>query len=66
MVEILLDGKRIDFRDRDRHQLAMSVVQELERRLVLPTFEMFAEDYLLHPDIYDLYARALHGGGELP
>jgi hypothetical protein len=66
VVEILLDGKRIDFRDRDRHQLAMSVVQDLERRLVLPTFEMFAEDYLLHSDIYDQYSATLHGGGELP
>jgi hypothetical protein len=63
MVEVLLDGRRIDFRANDRLQLAMSVVQELERRLPLPPFEAWAEDYLARRDEYVAYARWLHGGG---
>lgn len=66
MVEILLDGRRIDFRERDRFQLAMSVVQDLERRLPLPPFELWAEDYLAHEDEYRAYAHALRRGGDLP
>jgi GNAT superfamily N-acetyltransferase len=66
MVEVLLEGRRIDFRERDRFQLAMSVVQELERRLPLPPFEMWVTDYLAHPDHYRRYAFELHHGEELP
>lgn len=66
MVEILLSGRRIDFRERDRFQLAMSVVQDLERRLPLPPFETWVADYLAHPGEYRRYAFALHAGGELP
>lgn len=66
MVEILLDGRRIDFRERDRFQLAMSVVQDLERRLPLPPFEIWVEDYLAHADEYPRYAHALHRSEELP
>jgi hypothetical protein len=66
MVEILLAGRRIDFRESDRFQLAMSVVQELERRLPLPPFEVWAADYLAHPDAYRRYAFELHRGEELP
>lgn len=66
MVEILLAGRRIDFRESDRFQLAMSVVQELERRLPLPPFEVWAADYLAHPDAYRRYAYELHRGAELP
>jgi hypothetical protein len=65
LVEILLSGRRIDFRESDRFQLAMSVVQELERRLPLPPFEVWAQDYLARPDEYRRYARDLHRG-ELP
>jgi hypothetical protein len=65
VVEILLSGRRIDFRESDRFQLAMSVVQELERRLPLPPFEVWAQDYLARPDEYRQYARELHRG-ELP
>ena len=66
LVEVLLSGRRIDFRERDRFQLAMSVVQELERRLPLPPFEIWVADYLAHPSEYRRYAFALHAGGELP
>jgi hypothetical protein len=66
MVEVLLAGRRIDFRESDRFQLAMSVVQELERRLPLPPFEVWAADYLSHPDQYRRYAYQLHRGEELP
>jgi hypothetical protein len=66
MVEILLSGRRVDFRESDRFQHAMSVVQELERRLPLPPFEVWVEDYLSHPNAYRRYAYELHRGAELP
>ena len=67
LVERLLDGREIDFHARDRFQLAMIVVQELEQRLPLPPFEAWAEDYLARAEIYDQYADALHdGSGDLP
>ena len=65
-VEKLLDGREIDFRARDRFQLAMIVVRELESRLPLPTFEVWVEDYLANRSEYERYAAALHHGGELP
>jgi hypothetical protein len=65
LVEKLLDGREIDFRARDRFQLAMIVVQEIERRLPLPTFEIWVEDYLRQPAVYEEYARVVHSG-ELP
>jgi hypothetical protein len=66
LVEILLSGRRIDFRESDRFQLAMSVVQELERRLPLPPFEIWVQDYLARPAEYRRYAYELHRGEELP
>lgn len=66
MVEILLAGRRVDFRESDRFQMAMSVVQELERRLPLPPFETWVTDYLAHPGQYRRYAYELHRGEELP
>lgn len=60
LVDVLLDGRRIDFQSNDRLQLAMSVVQELERRLPLPPFEVWAEDYLARTDEYTRYTRWLH------
>jgi len=66
MVEIRLSGRRIDFNSRDRLQLAMTVVQDLERRLPLPPFEVWVEDYLAHSDEYLNYSRKLHGAKELP
>jgi predicted lipid-binding transport protein (Tim44 family) len=59
-------GRRVDFRESDRFQMAMSVVQELERRLPLPPFELWVTDYLAHPDHYRRYAYELHRGEELP
>lgn len=66
LVEGILDGRRIDFRARDRFQLAMIVVQELERHLVLPPFEIWLEDYLSNQEEYHLYTHELHRGEELP
>lgn len=66
LVNRLLDGREIDFRARDRFQLAMGVVQELERRLPLPTFEVWLEDYLRAPDEYHRYSHALHREEDLP
>jgi hypothetical protein len=65
IVEKLLDGREIDFRARDRFQLAMIVVQELEKRLPLPPFEMWVEDYLARTGTYEEYSNRLHSG-ELP
>ncbi len=65
LVEKLLDGREIDFKARDRFQLAMIVVQEIEKRLKLPPFEIWVEDYLRQPAVYDNYSRRLHSG-ELP
>jgi len=65
LVEQLLDGRVIDFQARDRFQLAMIVVQELQRRLVLPPFELWAEDYLSNADEYAGYSHQLRNG-ELP
>ena len=56
---------RADFRARDRFQLAMIVVQELEKHLPLPPFETWLEDYVSHTSIYEEYSRQLHTG-ELP
>jgi hypothetical protein len=66
LVERLLDGRRIDFRARDRLQLAMMVVQELERVLPLPPFEEWAEDYMDRPEVYQRYSHELHREGTLP
>ena len=65
LVEKLLDGREIDFKARDRFQLAMIVVQEIEKRLLLPPFEVWVEDYLRQPAVYENYSRRLHSG-ELP
>jgi len=65
LVEAMLEGREIDFVARDRFQLAMIVVQELERLLPLPPFEVWAEDYLAHTPEYQRYAHALQAG-ELP
>lgn len=66
LVEIRLVGRRVDFNARDRLQLAMSVVQEIERRLPLPPFEVWVEDYLAHTGEYQAYATVLHADGDLP
>ena len=66
LVEVRLEGRRIDFQARDRFQLAMIVVQDIERRLPLPPFEVWVEDYLARPEEYIRYAHELHREGELP
>lgn len=66
LVESLLEGRVIDFEARDRLQLAMIVVQDLERRLPLPPFEQWLDDYLEHTDEYERYSHQLHHGTELP
>ncbi len=66
LVERVLDGREIDFRASDRLQLAMLVIQELERRLPLPPFEVWAEDYLARPEVYRRYSHQLHRERDLP
>lgn len=66
LVDRLLGGRRIDFRAGDRLQLAMLVVQELERHLPLPPFEVWVEDYTAHPETYHRYTHALHREERLP
>jgi hypothetical protein len=66
LVDRILDGRTIDFRASDRLQLAMLVVQELERHLPLPPFEVWAEDYMARGDVYQRYTHTLHREGRLP
>jgi hypothetical protein len=66
LVDRLLDGRQIDFRASDRLQLAMIVVQELERFLPLPPLEVWAEDYLRKPEVYRRYSHELHREERLP
>ncbi|HUE77656.1 MAG TPA: hypothetical protein VMM83_06920 [Longimicrobiales bacterium] len=66
VVDRVLDGREIDFRASDRLQLAMLVVQELERRLPLPPFEVWVEDYMARPDVYHRYSHGLHREQVLP
>ncbi len=65
-VDRILDGKSVDFRTSDRVQFAMMVVEHIEGLLPLPTFEVWARDYLANPDAYRLYAHTLHREGRLP
>ncbi len=65
-VDRILDGELIDFRAKDRIQFAMMVVEYVERRLPLPPFEVWAEDYRAHSETYRLYAHTLHREGRLP
>lgn len=66
LVEHLLEGRQIDFGTRDRLQLAMMVVRELELRLPLPPFEVWVEDYLADPKCYQMYSHQLHREASLP
>lgn len=66
LVDRLLEGREIDFRASDRLQLAMMVVQELERHLPLPPFEVWVEDYVDRPEVYQRYSHDLHREGTLP
>ncbi len=66
LVDRLLGGRTIDFRASDRLQLAMLVVQELERHLPLPPFDVWVEDYRAHPEAYQRYSHTLHREERLP
>lgn len=66
LVDRLLEGREIDFRATDRLQLAMLVVQELERHLPLPPFDVWVEDYTERPETYQRYSHALHREERLP
>ena len=65
-VDTILEGESIDFRTKDRVQFAMMVVDHIERLLPLPTFEIWARDFLTHPEAYRLYTHTLHREGRLP
>lgn len=65
-VDEILDGRPFDFGARDRLQFAMIVVEYIEKRLPLPPFERWAEDYLEHGQAYQLYAHTLHREKRLP
>jgi hypothetical protein len=65
-VDRILEGQVFDFGAKDRLQFAMMVVEYIERRLPLPPFEVWLEDYLAHPGGYQLYAYTLHREGRLP
>lgn len=66
LVDRLLDGREIDFRASDRLQLAMMVVQELEAHLPLPPFEVWVQDYVARPEVYQRYSHELHREQALP
>jgi hypothetical protein len=66
MVERILDGSVYDFSTRDRLQFAMMVVEFIEKRLPLPPFEVWVEDFLAHADEYRRYTHTLHRTGFLP
>lgn len=66
LVDRTLAGRSIDFAARDRLQLAMLVVQDLEVRLPLPPFETWVEDYLAHREEYERYTYRLHREDRLP
>ncbi len=66
LVGRVLEGRPIDFGARDRLQLAMLVVQDLESHLPLPPFEVWVEDYLSNREEYRSYTFALHRGETLP
>lgn len=66
LVDRVLDGREIDFRASDRLQLAMLVVQELEHHLPLPPFEVWVEDYMARPEVYQRYSHELHREQKAP
>lgn len=65
-VDRILEGKKIDFRTKDRVQFARIVVDHIESLLPLPDFEAWAGDFLRHPESYRLYTHTLHREGRLP
>jgi hypothetical protein len=65
-VDRILDGRTFDFGARDRLQFAMMVVEYIEGLLPLPPFDVWARDYLAHPEEYRIYTHQLHREGVLP
>ncbi len=65
-IDRILEGQAVDFGAKDRLQFAMMVVEYIETRLPLPTFEVWAQDYAEHAQEYHLYAHTLHREGRLP
>lgn len=65
-VNQILEGKVIDFGSRDILQFAMMVVEFIDHRLPLPSFEIWAEDFLGNQEAYALYSHTLHREGRLP
>jgi hypothetical protein len=65
-VDSILEGQVFDFGAKDRLQFAMMVVEYIEKRLPLPPFEVWLEDYQAHSSGYQLYAYTLHREGRLP
>jgi hypothetical protein len=63
---IIDDIEGIDFAAGDKHQLAMLVVEFIERRLPLPDFQTWARDYVANGPEYRRYTHALHREGILP
>jgi hypothetical protein len=65
-VDVILEGRSIDFRATDRVQFARMVVDHIEGLLPLPDFGTWARDFLDHPEAYRLYAHTLHRERRLP
>ncbi len=65
-VDRLMEGQTFDFGAKDRLQFAMMVVERLEQLLPLPPFEVWAQDYVSHPDEYRAYTHSLHRDATLP
>lgn len=65
-VDRILEGQVFDFGAKDRIQFAMMVIEHIEKRLPLPPFDVWVEDYLANPATYQLYAHTLHREGRLP
>ncbi|MFQ5538308.1 MAG: hypothetical protein ACE5GJ_12750 [Gemmatimonadota bacterium] len=65
-VDRILEGRKVDFATRDRIQFALLVVEHIESHLPLPPFEVWARDFLDHPEEYRVYAHTLHREGRLP
>ena len=65
-VDRILEGQVFDFGAKDRLQFAMMVVEYIEDRLPLPSFDVWLEDYTAHQAAYQLYAHTLHREGGLP
>lgn len=65
-VDRILEGEQVDFLSTDRIQYAMMVVEYVEKRLPLPPFEVWAEDFTANPEAYRIYSHTLHREGRLP